>query len=255
MVLTVDSIVAHRTNRRRTPNGWNTTFIGQNRGTLRDGDPVPLSDCLYPMAFLVEKEADAVVRPHFHQADQFQVIVQGSGRLGLHDVASVTVHYTDAYSAYGPIVAADAGVSWFTLRNAWDPGARYMPEQRRQLREARARHRHREATCGPLLPLTQLELAGLDVPAGSAVMAETADGLGTWRYTLPGHGSVTGPEPSGGGGQFWLVSGGSATVAGGFLLPVQSCVFVAPEEAAACMIAGPGGADLICMQFPRRARD
>ena len=101
------------------------------------------------------------------------------------------MHYTDAYSAYGPIVAADEGVSWFTLRNAWDPGARYMPDHRRQLREARARHRHREATCGPLPPLTELELAGLDAPAGSAVIAETADGLGTWRYTLPADGSVT----------------------------------------------------------------
>jgi hypothetical protein len=64
-----------------------------------------------------------------------------------------------------------------------------------------------------------------------------------------------GPEPSSGGGQFWLVSAGSAAVAGGALLPAQSCVFVAPEDAAACLIAGPGGADLICMQFPKRARD
>ena len=80
-------------------------------------------------------------------------------------------------------------------------------------------------------------------------------GSGTWRYTVPAGGSVVGPEPSSGGGQFWLVSAGSAAVAGGALLPVQSCVFVAPEDAAACFIAGPGGADLICMQFPKRARD
>jgi hypothetical protein len=38
-------------------------------------------------------------------------------------------------------------------------------------------------------------------------------------------------------------------------LPVQSCIFVAPEDAAATLCAGPGGADLICMQFPKRARD
>jgi hypothetical protein len=260
MILTADSTVAHRTSRRRTPNGWNTTFIGQNRGTLKAGDPVPASDCLYPMAFLVEKEAGAVVHPHFHQADQYQVVVQGAGRLGRHDIASVAVHYTDAYSAYGPIVAADEGVSWFTLRNAWDHGARYMPEHRRQLREARARHQHREATCGPLPPLTEAERAALTETAGAAVIVQTADGLGTWRYVVPGFGSVTGPDPSGGGGQFWLVSAGSASVAqgevaGGALLPIQSCVFVAPEDAAACLRAGPGGADLICMQFPKRARD
>jgi hypothetical protein len=255
MIVTADSSIAHRTNRRRTPNGWNTTFIGQNRATLKPGDPVPSSDGLYPMAFLVEKDAAAVVHPHFHQADQYQVVVQGSGRLGLHDVSSVAVHYTDAYSAYGPIVAADEGISWFTLRNAWDPGARYMTQHRRQLREARARHQHREATCGPLPPLTEQERAALTAPTANAVIAEAADGLGTWRYTVPASGSVTGPDPSAGGGQFWLIASGSAAVAGNAQLPVQSCVFVAPEDTAATLLAGHGGADLICMQFPRRARN
>jgi hypothetical protein len=255
MIVTADSSIAHRTNRRRTPNGWNTTFIGQNRATLKPGDPVPSSDGLYPMAFLVEKDAAAVVHPHFHQADQYQVVVQGSGRLGLHDVSSVAVHYTDSYSAYGPIVAADEGISWFTLRNAWDPGARYMTQHRRQLREARARHQHREATCGPLPPLTEQERAALTAPTANAVIAEAADGLGTWRYTVPASGSVTGPDPSAGGGQFWLIASGSAAVAGNAQLPVQSCVFVAPEDTAAILLAGNGGADLICMQFPRRARN
>ena len=207
------------------------------------------------MAFLVEKEAASLVHPHFHQADQYQVVVQGSGRLGVHDVASVAVHYTDAYSAYGPIVAADEGVAWFTLRNAWDPGARYMPEHRRQLREARTRYKHREATCGPLPPLSEQELAVLTAPTGDAVIAETADGLGTWRYTVPANGSVTGPDPATGGGQFWLVSAGSALVSGGALLPVRSCIFVPPDEEAACVLGGPVGADLICVQFPRRAEN
>jgi hypothetical protein len=207
------------------------------------------------MAFLVEKEAAAIVHPHFHQADQYQVVVQGSGRLGLHDIASVAVHYTDAYSAYGPIVAAEEGVAWFTLRNAWDPGARYMPEHRRQLREARAKYQHREAACGPLPPLADADLAALTTVTEQAVIAEAPDGLGTWRYTVPPAGSVTGPVPSTGGGQFWLISAGSAAVAGGALLPPQSCVFVGPDDGAATLTAGAAGADLICMQFPKRAHD
>jgi hypothetical protein len=255
MILTADSTVAHQTSRRKTHNGWHTTFIGQNRNTLKEGEAVPADEGLYPMAFLVEKEAAAVVKPHFHQADQYQVIVQGSGRLGLHDVCSVAVHYTDAFSAYGPIVAADEGVAWFTLRNAWDPGARYMPEHRRQLREARAKYQHREATCGPLAPLTDAERGALSAATGHAVIAETADGLGTWRYAMPGGSTITGPDPASGGGQFWLVSAGAASVGGGALLPVQSCIFVAPDDAAPLLRAGPEGADLICMQFPKRARD
>ena len=253
MILSADSIAATQANRRRTGNGWHTTFIGKNRNTLKEGETPPDANIVYPMAFLVEKDADAIVRPHFHAADQYQVIVQGGGRLGTHDVGTVSVHYTDAYSAYGPIVAAGEGISWFTLRNAWDPGARYMPAERAQLREARARFQHREATCGPLAPLTEAELAALADVTGSAVIEETKDGLGTWRYTVKSGGVARGPDPSTGGGQFWLVSSGTAHVPGGALLPPNSCVFVAPDDAALQMFAGPSGADLLCMQFPKRA--
>jgi len=253
-MLTADSVLAQQTSRRKTANGWHTTYIGKNRNTLTQGEAAPSAEGLYPVAFLVEKEAGAIVHPHFHQADQYQVVVQGSGRLGIHDIASVAVHYTDAYSAYGPIIAAEEGAAWFTLRNAWDPGARYMPEHRRQLREARARYQHREAACGALPPLTDVELATLTDVSGVAVIAETTDGLSTWRYTVPAGGAVVCPEPSGGGGQFWLVSAGSAGVAGGALLSMQSCVFVGPEDAAVRLVAGPTGADLLCMQFPRQAR-
>ena len=255
MILTADSIVAHRTNRRKTANGWHTTYIGQNRNTLKEGDPVPPDQGLYPMAFLVEKEPGAIVHPHFHQADQYQVIVQGSGRLGVHDVASVAIHYTDAYSAYGPIVAADDGVAWFTLRNTWDPGARYMPAERAQLRAARAKYQHREATCGPLPPLSDADRAALTNVQGQAVIAETPDGLGSWRFTVPANGSVIGPDPSTGGGQFWLVSAGAASIPGGAPLSPKSCIFVGPEDPAPRLTAGPAGADLICMQFPKRAQD
>jgi hypothetical protein len=255
MILTADSTVARDANRRRTGNGWHTTFIGKNRNMLKEGEAPPDANIVYPMAFLVEKDAAAIVKPHFHAADQYQVIVQGGGRLGVHDVGTVSVHYTDSYSAYGPIVAAGEGISWFTLRNAWDSGAQYMPAQRQQLREARARFQHREATCGPLAPLTEAELAALTDVTGSVVIEETKDGLGTWRYTVNPGGAARGSDPSSGGGQFWLVSAGTAHVPGGALLPVNSCAFVAPDDAAMRMFAGPAGADLLCLQFPKRARD
>ena len=222
---------------------------------MREGEAAPASNIVYPMAFLVEKDAAAVVHPHFHQADQYQVIVQGGGRLGVHDVGTVSVHYTDSYSAYGPIVAAGEGIAWFTLRNAWDPGARYMPAERQRLREARARFQHREATCGPLAALSDAELAALSGVTNEAVIAETKDGLGTWRYTVKAGTAAAGPDPSTGGGQFWVVTAGMAHVPGGALLPVNSTVFVGPDDAALAMTAGPMGADLLCMQFPKRAHD
>jgi hypothetical protein len=104
-------------------------------------------------------------------------------------------------------------------------------------------------------PLSVGALAALKAPTSEAMIEQTKDGLGTWRYTVPAGGSVAGPDPSRGGGQYWLVSGGSACVPGGALLSPQSLVFVGPDEAASLLTAGPGGADLICMQFPKRARE
>jgi len=146
VVLTADSILARSTRRRQTSTGWNTAYIGANRYTLPPDEKPPADDTLYPMAFLVEKGPGAVTRPHFHQADQFQVVVAGRGMLGDHELRDGAVHYTDAYSAYGPIVAGKPGIWWFTLRNRWDPGARYMPAEREVLNAARDRHQHWELT-------------------------------------------------------------------------------------------------------------
>ena len=82
MVLTADSILARSTRRRQTSTGWNTAYIGANRYTLPPDEKPPADDALHPMAFMVEKGPGAVTRPHFHQADQFQVVVAGRGALG-----------------------------------------------------------------------------------------------------------------------------------------------------------------------------
>lgn len=251
MILTANSEVARQT-RRKTRNGWHTTFIGENRNTLKEGQEAPGAGTLYPMAFLVEKEPHAVVKPHFHQADQYQIVVQGGGRLGTHDVGSVAVHYTDAWSAYGPIVAADEGISWLTLRNSWDPGARYMPAAREQLRAARLRNfQHREATAPPAPAATPSEWAILSCVS---VIDQADDGMAGWRYRIPSATRVGGPDPSEGGGQFWIVLSGSAWAADAALLPANSCIFVGPSDESLWVTAGPEGADMLCVQFPRLAQ-
>ena len=107
----------------------------------------PAPGAIYPMAFLVEQDAGAIVGAHYHQADQFQVVVGGTGRLGRHDVAAGRRALRRRLVAVRPAVGRCAdGLQYFTLRNGWDPGARYMefPDNRATLR-ATAR-RHREAT-------------------------------------------------------------------------------------------------------------
>lgn len=252
MLLVADSRTARETARRRTANGWNTTFIGANRHTRAVTDPVPEPGALYPMAFLVEKDAGAVVHPHFHQADQFQVVMGGSGRLGRHDVAGIAVHYTDAWSAYGPIVAAGDGIAWFTLRNSWDPGARYMPRARDELRAGRGDRRHREATVSPEPALVPATLFGLTAPDCRMVLEPAADGMAGWRHRLPPGAPLRGADPTSGGGQFWVLLAGSLALAGHPALPAKSCVFVSPDSAALDGAAGEAGAELLCLQFPVR---
>lgn len=254
MTIIADSNIVRQT-RRKTGNGWHTTFIGENRNTLKEGMAAPDPGALYPMAFLVEKEPGAVVKPHFHQADQFQVVVQGGGRLGLHDVASVAVHYTDAWSAYGPIVAADEGIAWFTLRNSWDPGARYMPGAREQLRAARARQfQHRERTAAPMPAVNSAELARVSQAASLPVIDQGADGMAVWRYRLPADAACIGPNPRDGGGQFWIVLAGSVSTGDSALLSTNSCLFVTPVDTSLLTRAGSDGAEMLCVQFPVSVR-
>jgi len=56
-------------------------------------------------------------------------------------------------------------------------------------------------------------------------------------------------------GPAWLVLAGDAAVDGGDPLPANSCIFVGPEDPAFAGASGPVGAELLCLQFRRRARD
>ena len=81
-----------------------------------------------PHGFLVEGDPGYTIKPHFHGVDQFQVCVAGRGTLGKQELVPGVLHYADAYTPYGPIVAGDAGLSFFTLRKvAYPDGAHFVP--------------------------------------------------------------------------------------------------------------------------------
>jgi hypothetical protein len=88
-----------------------------------------------PQAFLVEQRSPKL-RAHFHEVDQFQVVLEGEGTLGHDRVRRGALHYSDAYTSYGPICAvAPDGVTYLTLRRDATIGASFMPESR-ELRDA-----------------------------------------------------------------------------------------------------------------------
>lgn len=186
-----------------------------------------------------------MVAAHFHQADQFQVVVAGGGTLGRHSVAPVTVHYTNAHTAYGPIAAGEEGIHYFTLRNSYDPGARYLPAATPELKAVAGRRPWQTTT----EPVSRADHAPARV---EELLAPREDGLGAWRHFLPPGGSAMGPDPSSGRGQFWLVVAGQVTGPQGPLPPL-SLIFVGPDDGALMVEAGPIGAEVLAMQYPIRA--
>ncbi len=245
----IASADAARVNRRRgsAPDGvtfWHTLYLGTTRYNMAPGTPDPDAAALFPMAFLVEQDPGSTAQAHYHQQDQFQLVVGGHGTMGTHAIRPVTVHFTGAHTAYGPIKAsADEGVWYFTLRNGFDPGARFMtmPENRIALRTIQGR-RHREAVAGPLeAPTAPTE----------TLLGPEPDGMAAWRFALPAGAPVTGPDPAYGRGQYWVVTGGSLTHASEDL-PKMSCAFVYPDDQAFRAVAGADGVEVVAMQFPRR---
>jgi hypothetical protein len=242
------SDAARATRRRGESNGstyWITTFLGVNRHTLASGAGPADADDLYPMAFLIEQDAGKVVLPHFHQADQFQVFIQGDGKLGPQIAGPLMVQFAARFSAYGPIVAGQHGIHYFTLRNGWDPGARYMPGARGEL-HARRRQPHRVAVSALMAaPGTNKGEAVVEV------LPPAPDGLGAWRFHVPPQGKCNGPDPAAGRGQMWLVLSGKAGLPDGSELSKYSCVFVNPDDIAMTLRTGLHGADILCMQYPK----
>lgn len=222
-----------------------TTYIGSNRYNAAPAAPEPPgAGTVYPMAFLVEQPAGSVVQAHFHEANQFQIVVAGSGSLGKHALQPIAVHYSNAYSAYGPITAGPDGLHYLTLRNGYDRGARYLPAARGELRGIRRRFREAVGEPAP---------AAAAAPAALAVeplLPAAADGMAAWRYRLPAGATVMGPDPASGDGQFWVVARGAMASPDGTLLPL-SCAFIGPDEPTFAANAGEDGLDLVVVQFPR----
>ena len=197
-----------------------------------------------PQGFLVDQPAGAVTQPHFHSHPQFQLVVDGSGRLGKHDVGFLDLHYVNGHTPYGPVAAGDDGLLYFTLRRYWDAGAKYMPASRDLLVKGRQRTRYGGV---PATATRKLAEAG---PANHiTVIAPEADGLGAWLVQAGPGESFSGPVPATGDGQYHVVVRGTV-IHDATELETLSCGFVEAADPAPVYRAGVDGAALMICQFP-----
>lgn len=237
-MLQFGTLAGAQANRRhlRLANGagyWRSDLIRANDGVAAGGAD-DATGPWRPQAFLVEQDPGSEILPHFHEEDEFQVVVEGEGRFGRHEVTPVTVHYAGRHTGYGPILSGPRGLWYFSLRARTDPGARFLPEWRDRMDRGPKRH----ILAAPV---------PADGPASATVIAPQPDGIAAWvTYAAPGR-ALEAPAPRAAGARYYLVLSG-ALESGSATLPVFSAAFAGGDGFRPT--AGPEGARVLVLQFP-----
>jgi hypothetical protein len=231
---------AHSERRRRAIQVVNDTF---HKGEwMENGEDARLS----PTVFLAEQPPNCELLPHFHRQNQFQLFVHGSGSLGPHRVDPVTIHYAGAYTGYGPLVAENDGLKYFTIRSVFDTGLIAANEARTKM--VRGPKRHESVSLGA--PWPEDKLATLQESCASWRIAPK-DGLAAQHVRLaPGDTLVLEGIPAS-DGQFVFVLSGEALSGQGTLRPWES-LFATADEHGVTLQARTRGAELVCLHMPQR---
>lgn len=224
---------------------WRTDFLG------RPGDGGSIKE--EPQAFLIEMHAGESILPHFHEVDQFQVFVAGSGGMGRQPAGTLAVHYADHHTGYGPINAGPQGYSYFTLRARSDPGAHYLhkPGYREALKPSRKRH----GVAADITLSTEPVLMDLKQATEEPLLQDLdgSDGLGASVIRMGPGMSRSGPDPRASGGQYYLVLNGAMEISTG-KYSTLSTVFVPRDDGPLSFKAGPKGLEALLLQFPKQEK-
>ena len=198
---------------------------------------------LSPTVFLVEQPPNISLAGHFHGENQFQVFVQGEGRIGTHAICPITVHYAGAYSGYGPLISGPQGVSYFTIRAVYEVGMMSSTDSSKMVRGPK---RHLVSEPKPAVEVSTL--AKLAVVETDELIAMQPDGIAASVMRLAPGKSAPGFDPSTGGGQFYVVLGGELLHEGTALHHWES-MFVSSDEKTVSLNAGSAGLEVLCLQM------
>ncbi|WP_354532449.1 hypothetical protein [Pseudorhizobium tarimense] len=219
--------------------GWKVNLFGKN-------SDVPAKDL---QAFRIDMSANMQLDSHFHIVDQFQIFMAGSGTIGRDDAATITAHYADHHTGYGPLIAGEQGMSYLTLRPKTDAGLVKLstPNVRDLLKPTKRRHRVSSKVVLSIPPV----MAHLEKPVVETVMEEMPgdEGMTVKVIRLGAEQSVDGPATEGTGGYFIIVMNGSVLHEGKEYEP-WSLIWVAHTDAPIKLEAGSKGAEVMASVFP-----
>lgn len=216
--------------------GWRSEYIGFSK------DQPNLAQ-----AWLLECTPQRLLRAHYHGTDQFQVIINGEGTMGKHKLTPNLVHFSRAYTPYGPIIWSDKGLGLLTIRPRKDAlGApQFMPDSREKLYAVP----HRKPwQLSAMVDYPEAEKAGGLIPVENL---HDDTGLGVYTAKLKPGARLACPHPGNTDGQFVLVMGGSLMYQNRSW-NAFSIVYVTPDENAFTLQAGDQGMEVMVLNFPAR---
>lgn len=235
-IASFDDVKAQR-KERQVPTGtaWRTPFI----------DPDP-NDPVTAQAFLVEGTAGRVIKPHFHDYDQYQVAVSGGGLMGKHELQVNAVHFSRKHTPYGPIVFGEQQLGFLTLRARKDPGAQYLDDA--QTRSKLMTLENRKPWQATELPKFEPTTPDAALHTFNDIRAE--DGLASFSLSVAPNARAVAPDPAHSNGQYLIIVRGSLHYEGKEYKAL-SVAFVKPQEGPFELVAGADGLDVLVLNFPR----
>lgn len=186
--------------------------------------------------------------PHYHERDQFQVVLDGSFTIGRHVLTPYCVHFSRAYTPYGPLVSKGPAFTFMVMRAHRDPGLRRMPESRAVLRSIPDR-RPWQITQPVVFPPPESRPASADVLLDEVANIKDDRGLAVYTLVVKPNGKAIAPDPARTDGQYLVV------VKGSFWHEDQErkavgLVFVKPQEGPYEIHAGAEGLEALVLNFP-----
>ena len=220
-----------------SPGAINTTFLGARR----DDPDAPTARINRYRG----QGRSGISAAHFHEVDQFQVIMDGSGDFGRHPVKPYCVHFSRAYTPYGPLQAnRETGWAFMVLRARFDSGAQRFPQAYDKLKQIPNRQPW-QVTTDISFPTPGPGVSVQDVP-----QIRDDQGLFTRTVVMGARTRMMTPDQEGGDGQYVIVVKGSL-VHDGRERNAPAVVFLKRDEPAFEMVAGSEGLEAIVMNFPK----
>ena len=205
-----------------------------------------------PHAALTQLDPGRVSGTHFHIVDQFQVIVGGKGKLGRHGLTSSCVHFSRAYTPYGPLVSDTRNPLTFFVMHAHshpDWRSHHLPQAQDELKLVPDRQPW-QITSSVTFPTPQSGTAAANIMLQAVPGIKDENGLAAYTLSMKPNAKAQAPDPSHGDGQYLVVVKGS-------LLhdtkehKAPALVFVYPEDGPFQVHAGSVGLEAIVLNFRR----